>query len=168
MADVIIVPTKIPRVYADWEGTLYYYPPGGGKWKKRRPQKGRNLKYLRTSFQVNYKRVYVEIHRVVCEAWHGSKPNRDSVVRHLNGNSFDNRAINLCWGSIKENAMDTIRHGKQIRGEKCWMSKFNKEQIIQIRQLHSDGNSYGAIAKMFAVTTRSISLICRRLVWTHV
>lgn len=50
------------------------------------------------------------VHRVVCEAFHGAAP-AGMVVRHLNGNTTDNRASNLAWGTPKENMADMFKHG---------------------------------------------------------
>lgn len=51
------------------------------------------------------------VHRLVCEAFHGERPD-GAVVRHLNGNYLDNRAENLCWGTWAENSADMVRHGR--------------------------------------------------------
>lgn len=40
------------------------------------------------------------------------------VCRHLNGNSLDNRACNLAWGSEVENAADTLRMGRHFNANK--------------------------------------------------
>jgi len=53
----------------------------------------------------------VYVHTLVCEAFYGPRPKPDWEVRHLNGNPIDNRASNLRWGTKKENAQDSIRHG---------------------------------------------------------
>lgn len=57
-------------------------------------------------------RVSVAVHRLVAETWLGLKPSREYQVRHLNGDPRDNRASNLCWGTVAENKVDALRHGK--------------------------------------------------------
>lgn len=37
----------------------------------------------------------------------------NKVCRHLNGKSLDNRLTNLKWGTLSENALDRVKHGKQ-------------------------------------------------------
>jgi len=50
------------------------------------------------------------VHKLVCEAFNG--PGRPGqVVRHLNGNPLDNRADNLAWGTLSDNAQDSVTHG---------------------------------------------------------
>ena len=51
------------------------------------------------------------VHVLVCETFHGPKPDSSLQVRHLNGMSFDNRAENLAWGTESENKFDMVRHG---------------------------------------------------------
>ena len=42
------------------------------------------------------------VHRLVAEAFHGT-PNPKEVAHHINGNTLDNRSINLAWVSQAEN-----------------------------------------------------------------
>lgn len=56
-----------------------------------------------------HKRIYV--HVLVSLAFHGPKPTDKHEVRHLNGDSFDNRAQNLKWGTHRENILDKFVHG---------------------------------------------------------
>jgi len=61
------------------------------------------------------------IHRLVCEAWHGPRP-EGMECRHLDGNPFNNTPDNLRWGTSKENAQDTLRHGhhREAAQTHCW------------------------------------------------
>lgn len=47
------------------------------------------------------------VHVLVCEAFHGPRPD-GLVVRHLNNIKTDNRAENLAWGTRSQNARDWI------------------------------------------------------------
>jgi len=57
------------------------------------------------------------IHSLVLEAFVSNKPD-GAVARHINGNSFDNRLLNLTWGSQQENANDRSFH-KVSRAKKA-------------------------------------------------
>lgn len=46
----------------------------------------------------------------VAEAFHGPRP-AGLLVRHLNGRSADDRAVNLRYGTKAENTFDSIEHG---------------------------------------------------------
>lgn len=50
------------------------------------------------------------VHALVCEAFSGFAPDRHGV-RHLDGDSLNNLATNLCWGTQAENLEDARRHG---------------------------------------------------------
>lgn len=50
------------------------------------------------------------IHSLVCEAFHGRRP-EGAEVRHLDGNRLNNAAENLRWGTPSENRHDSVRHG---------------------------------------------------------
>ncbi|WP_167757036.1 NUMOD4 motif-containing HNH endonuclease [Amycolatopsis sp. CFH S0078] len=50
------------------------------------------------------------VHVMVCEAFHGPRP-EGMEVRHLDGDSRNNRADNLAWGTQSENMYDRVRHG---------------------------------------------------------
>lgn len=50
------------------------------------------------------------VHRVVCEAFMGPRP-EGFVTRHLNGDRHDNRLANLAYGTNSENMLDSVRHG---------------------------------------------------------
>lgn len=45
----------------------------------------------------------MKIHRLVCEAFHGPPPTKNSVVIHIDENAHNNNANNLRWGTQKEN-----------------------------------------------------------------
>jgi hypothetical protein len=44
-----------------------------------------------------------KVARLVCEAFYGRAPFPGAVVMHMDENSRNNRADNLCWGTQKEN-----------------------------------------------------------------
>lgn len=56
-----------------------------------------------------------KVHLLVLETFVGPRP-EGLVSRHLNGEGTDNRRANLCWGTPHENAMDTVRHGRNPSG----------------------------------------------------
>ena len=59
----------------------------------------------------------VAVHRIVCEAWHGS-PQPGQEVRHLDGEKSNNTPTNLAWGTSGDNARDTIRLGRHNSARK--------------------------------------------------
>lgn len=51
------------------------------------------------------------VHQLVALAFIGEPP-EGLEIRHLNGDSLDSRAVNLEYGTARENRLDTIRHGR--------------------------------------------------------
>ena len=52
------------------------------------------------------------VHRLMAEAFYGPAPGRWHHARHLDGDRTNNVLANIAWGSPRDNAMDTIRHGR--------------------------------------------------------
>lgn len=59
-----------------------------------------------------------KVHEIVLTTFVGPRPPR-LMCRHLNGNPEDNRLVNLCWGTAKENAQDMILHGRTRASNTC-------------------------------------------------
>lgn len=51
-----------------------------------------------------------KVHRLVARAFH-QNPHGYPLVRHLNGDQADNRAVNLAWGTPAMNLDDARAHG---------------------------------------------------------
>lgn len=72
--------------------------------------------------------------RLVCEAFHGA-PKPSQEVRHLDGNPWNDCAINLAWGSSRENKADQKRHGTAPLGERHHNATLTDAQVEEIRAL---------------------------------
>lgn len=57
------------------------------------------------------------VHHLVCLAFVGPMP-KGMQVRHLNGDSLDNRLCNLSYGTPSENQLDNVRHGTHAHSRK--------------------------------------------------
>lgn len=93
------------------------------------------------------------LHRVICEVFHGPAP-VGCEVRHLDGNSLNNSAHNLAWGTRSENRADQFRHGTDPSGERNPMAKLTAVKVASMRSLRAvSGLSYRLIAEQFGVST---------------
>jgi hypothetical protein len=109
-----------------------------------------------------------QVHRLVCEAFHG-KPKDFEIVRHLNGNRYDNRAENLAWGTPEENYQDSIRHGIH-KGVNNGMSKLTEDQVAAIKNILASNPSLSRnmLAKALGVSRTAIGHIEKGRQWLHV
>lgn len=88
----------------------YYVTDDGRVWSDR------SAKWLRTPLAGSgYPSVGIQgytytVHSLVAEVYLGLRP-EGQQVRHLNGDSTDNRVDNLAYGTPSENQLDSLRHG---------------------------------------------------------
>lgn len=108
------------------------------------------------------------VHRQVCEAFNGPPPFEGAVVRHLDGDSLNNCADNLAWGTPKENSEDAIRHGVRPRGERVNTSKLKAGEVVEMRRLADEGETPRALGERYGIATTGVYLILKRRRWTHV
>lgn len=57
------------------------------------------------------------VHRLVLEAFVGPCPDGMETL-HGDGNPENNRLSNLHWGSLSENNLDTVKHGRHVNANK--------------------------------------------------
>ena len=106
------------------------------------------------------KRLNFRVHRLVCMAFRGLKPAAADCVLHINGNKLDNRIENLRWGTNKENAADTIAHGRQISGfdhPNVHISRAEAETLHTVYARHME--EMGAAGKKHARNGFILSLV---------
>lgn len=56
------------------------------------------------------------VHRIVAETF--AARGGHNLVRHLDGDKLNNRAPNLAWGTVSENAVDSVSHGTNANTRK--------------------------------------------------
>jgi len=113
-----------------------------------------------------YKHLYLAggsqdyVHILVCEAFHGPKPNWADCVRHLNGDFSDNRAENLSWGTWIEQSEDRKKHGTFHEGASAPWSKVSDQDVREIRDLACNRTfPQGTIGKLYGISQQQVSRI---------
>lgn len=106
------------KVYVDW------YPLKGHETTKG---------YVSVSMCHENKKVTKNVHRLICEAFHGPPAQKRLQTRHLDGDRQNNVPTNLAWGTQQENWQDRIAHGRGMSGEKHHAAKFTDLEREHIR-----------------------------------
>jgi hypothetical protein len=123
-----------------------------------RPQT-RSGGYLGVELYRDGKPKLVLVHRLVCEAFHGSPPEGHEVA-HTDGTRTNNTASNLRWATRVENAADKTAHGRMVTWERHPSRKLLPEQALEIRARARAGEPCAQIARDYpcsAVTVKSIA-----------
>lgn len=97
------------------------------------------------------------IHLLVLEVFVGPRP-EGAQARHLNGDALDNRAVNLAWGTPKENAADKRVHG----------TVSSKLTEAQVREIRASSASCRSLAAVYGVSHGCINFARTGRNWSHV
>lgn len=121
---------SLDRTITDSVGHVYFRP---GKVLKPVNKAG----YMFVSVKFNDgPRKSTRAHQLVCRAFHGLPPDPRMDVRHLNGDSTDNRPENLAWGTRSQNMHDRVRHGRHPNASKTHCKsghEFSPENTITVK-----------------------------------
>lgn len=109
----------------------------------------------------------VDIHTLVCEAFHGPRP-PGQWARHLDGDRSNNRDANLAWGTPKDNMRDQYIHGTRIRGVSVSHAVLDDAKVREIRRLSAQGLSQTKIARIIGASQPTVSTVVRGTRWQHV
>jgi len=88
-------------------------------------------RYLSVRLSARGKRTRKDVHVLVARAFHGERP-MGRETRHLNGKKWDNRPINLAWGTKADNVRDKIVHGRMPYGERNGMSLAAQRRRLEL------------------------------------
>lgn len=102
------------------------------------------------------------VSQLVCEAFHGFKPEDKDLAAHGDGNHQNNSSHNLRWATYLENEEDKRAHGRVATGERNPSSKLTQSQVQEIIASPENGVT---IAKAYGISTSLVSQIRRGQVW---
>jgi hypothetical protein len=142
-----------------------YYPGMKAipKWKKLPLKHGDNGYIPLNLRDVGGKGRRTHLHRLLAEEFISPPPNKKSVVRHLDGNPFNNNLSNLAWGSYLDNENDKKNHGTYFT--RITNGKLTQSQIREAFRLSAEGRSQVEISQMFGVSRPTISRLISGKTW---
>jgi hypothetical protein len=112
MDTAVITPAKNKKQHSMNEKTAYdmgYRYLGGKVYGPDRKERVLTLSvknYLRFSIRANGKKKIIPLHRFIAYQEHGMEIYNHHCIRHLDGNSLNNKISNLALGSQRDNLMD--------------------------------------------------------------
>ena len=106
------------------------------------------------------------LHKLVAETFLGERP-FGHVIRHLDGDRYNNRVENLAYGLPEENHADTKKHGTH-RNENNGRALFNELSVKAVLLLLEKGVSQSEIAQRLEVSVGTIHAIKTRRNWSSV
>jgi hypothetical protein len=103
------------------------------------------------------------IHTLVAHVF--IKPRPDGlVVRHLDGNRYNNKVENLAYGTNAQNVADSVKHGI-YKGSNNGRSIINESGAKAIKHLSQNGVTHKMLADSFGVTVQAIYAITSNRNW---
>lgn len=153
-----------------WKGAVGFDGYKVSSWGSVIGKRGFNVKHLTSNisgrpcsvdlYTAPYNKTRKSVGRLVCEAFNGGDKNLE--VRHLDGNSWNNNAENLVFGTSAENSADWKLHGSCGLVAKA-VRKLQDSDVSEIKHLVSlDGKrgAHGRVAKIFNVSREHVRDIC--------
>lgn len=168
MASYILPPSDV--VSKEIPGYPGYWATDDGRiWSGHRD--GRFLRpcvvngYNAVAVSDSAKRWTKKVHRLVALAWHGTSVL--PLVRHLDGNEFNNTPSNLAYGTQSDNMKDEIRLGRYELGAAGPTTKISSATARLIVELDACGLNGPCIAARTGVPKTTVHKIVRGHSWPH-
>jgi len=108
------------------------------------------------------------VHIIVCKKFHGAPTRAQPFSLHKCGNRKCVNPEHLRWGSSKENAQDTILHGRTVRGPQQPHAKLTENAVLKIKQSLRDGARQVDLAMEYGVSLSAIHAVHKGRSWSWV
>lgn len=93
---------------------------------------------------------------------------KGKILMHSCDNPPCVNPYHLSVGTDRDNKDDMIRKGRQARGERSGFAKFTDKQVVEMRELFSQGiYKYKYFADKHNVTIITIRRIIKKYTWKH-
>lgn len=161
----------IPGCAAGSDGSIWCCRKRGfgfglfGAWKQRKVTTRGSYRYL--TITIGGVKGLFTVHGLVATSFHGVRPD-GLCCRHLDGNSLNNAATNLKWGTRLENEADKQLHGTTARGTRQGSARFTDSEVINIRRLYGTGKyTEKSLGELLGVPKSTIHNITSGTAWRH-
>ena len=143
----------------------------GNKWLALAPS-NRGRGYYRVALtDANGARKMLSVHRLVALTYI-SNPNRLPFTNHINGDTTDNRVVNLEWCDAKGNTVHAYKNGwikmPNQSGEQNSQAKVTVAQVRKIKALAANGMGDTAISRQLGVSRSTVKGITKHKTWKDV
>lgn len=154
------------EIETSWQmGPFYAGMAGEKKWKPL-PLRYNDQGYVKLNLRdVGGKGRRTHLHRVIAETFISAPPFEKACVRHIDGNSRNNRVENLAWGTYLDNENDKIGHG--THRSRITNAKLTSKTIELAKQMRNEGQKISAIAKEIGVSGPTISRLLSGSTWSN-
>jgi hypothetical protein len=102
----------------------------------------------------------VQLHDLVCAAWHGERPSAAHRVAHADGDRRNNAASNLSW-MLRAKAVNKVSSSVGAHHR----AKLTPAQVVEIRALAAAGSRKVDIAKVYQIHPYTVGGIVARKLW---
>lgn len=99
---------------------------------------------------INNKKAFFYVHRLVAFAWLDKKPHQNSVM-HLDDNPLNNCVENLRWATQQENMKDAVDKGKKCGPDR----KYSNDLVWEVFKRRERGETIESIRAAYPDVTRS-------------
>ncbi len=123
---------------------------------------------LRVSVSNGRRPIKREVHRLICEGFHGLPPTTAHEAAHNDGNPLHNLPDNLRWDTHAGNIADKKRHGTQPRGSQVRNAKLTEASVAILRSAVAAGTDRHALAASLGISKNHLDSVARSARWKHV
>lgn len=114
-------------------------------------------------FTLDGKNRSLPAHRVAWMITHGEMPKSSVYVLHICDKPLCVNPDHLFLGTAKDNALDALKKGRM--NPKPYCQKLTLEQVLEIRQRYSLGESYSKIAEAYSIDKTNVACIVKHKTW---
>lgn len=120
--------------------------------------------YTSLSDRANGRRLKVFVHKIICAAFLGERP-EGLQINHINNNRADNRIANLEYVTAKQNCQHRKVHGTFPTGENNGRARLTAEQVAEIRKRRASGEKLLPLSIEYGVHKNTIWWITSGKTW---